>query len=190
MHNNWSRSRVAPLLCAGVAGIALVDGAVRHPVAPGVLTRWASTGTTVLARPWRLFTSVLLTSGPRMTLGICLAFVGIAFAEIRVGWRTTVLAGGLGTVAGTVVCDLALLGAAAAGNAAATVAARAPDFGASAVTVGALGAAAVTLGWPGRVLLAIVALNGIVIHHTLADWEHVVAFGVGAGTGTIARRSR
>ena len=125
-----------------------------------------------------------------MTIGICLAFVGIAFAEVRVGWRTTVLAGAAGTVVGTVVCDVVLLMAAAAGNAAASATARAPDFGASAVTVGALGAAAVTLGWLGRILLAIVALNGIVIHHTLADWEHVVAFGVGAATGTFADGAR
>ena len=103
--------RVAPALCAAVAGIALVDGAVRHQVAPAIVAQWASTATTLVKRPWRLFTSVLLTSGPRMTIGICLAFVGIAFAEMRVGWWTTLLAGAAGTVVGTVVCDVVLLGA-------------------------------------------------------------------------------
>jgi hypothetical protein len=61
----------------------------------------------------------------------------------------------------------------------------APDFGASAVTVGAVGALSVTLGWWMRVALVLLMLNGVVLHHTLADWEHVVAFGVGAAGGLL-----
>ena len=121
-----------------------------------------------------------------MTLGICLAFIGIAFAELRLGARTTLLAGAAGTVVATVACDVVLLGAAWMGSQAARVAADAPDFGASAVTVGAVGAAAVTFGWWGRVALAVIALNGLVLHHTLADWEHLVAFGVGTLCGALA----
>jgi hypothetical protein len=177
--------RVAPLFAAAVLAVALADGALHHATPHAVIDRWASSGSTLATRPDRLFTSVLLTSGPRMTLGICLAFAGIAFAELRVGSRTTLLAGAAGTVVATVACDLVLLTAAWMGSQAARAAASAPDFGASAVTVGALGAASMTLGWWGRVALAVLALNGIALHHTLADWEHVVAFGVGALCGAL-----
>jgi hypothetical protein len=89
--------RVAPLLAASVLGVAVADGALRHPTPHAVVTRWASTGSTIATRPYRLATSVLLTSGPRMTLGICLAFVCVAVAELRIGWRVTLIAGAVGT---------------------------------------------------------------------------------------------
>jgi hypothetical protein len=49
----------------------------------------------------------------------------------------------------------------------------------SAVVAGVAGALAATLPpWP-AVALAVAMLHGVVIHHSLPDWEHVVAFAAG-----------
>lgn len=176
-----------PALAISVACVAAIDGGFVHPVPRRVLRTWASTATTLLSRPWRIGTSVLLTSGPKMTAGTIgvLLVVGLA-TETRVGWRAASLAGAAGTVVATVACDLALLGAAALGSSAAWTAAREPDYGISAVTAGMAGALAATLPARAAVVVAVVMLNGLVVHHQLADWEHLVAFAV--GFGVILRR--
>lgn len=172
--------RFAPGLAAAVSAVALADGAWRHRTPHRVLAHWSSTAATVGSHPARLITSIFLTSGPRMSAGICLAFVGVAFAEHRLGWRRALRCGLVGTIVATLVCDVVLLVAARAGVHAAQVAAHTLDFGASAVTAGALGGAALTLRGIGRVLLALAVLNGLLITHGLADFEHLVAFAVGA----------
>jgi hypothetical protein len=140
--------RLAPGLAAIVSGVALADGAWWHRTPHAVLARWAPTATTVTTAPHKLLTSVFLTSGPRMTAGICLAFAGVALAEARLGWRRALLCGLAGTVVATLACDAALLLAAHAGVPSAGVAARTLDYGASAVTAGVVGGAATTFaGW-------------------------------------------
>jgi hypothetical protein len=177
------RPRVVPALAVAVSLVAVLDGAATHPAPRWVLRRWASTATTVATRPWRLGTSVLLTSGPRMTVGVVAILLAVGLpAEWRVGARAAALAGVAGTVVATVVCDAVLLGAAAFGSHAALAAARAPDYGVSAVTAGLAGALAATVPAPVAVILALVMLNGVAVHHGLADWEHVVAFSTGWAT--------
>lgn len=162
-----------------VVGVAAVDGALgRGRTSPRVLRRWSSTATTVASGPWRTITSIPLTSGARMTAGMCVVIVVLfGLAEWCVGWRTALAAGVAGTVLATLVCDVVLVAA----GAAASATAHAPDFGPSAVTAAAAGAVARngTATW--AIVLAVVTLNGVVVHHQLPDWEHVVAFVVGFG---------
>ena len=58
------------------------------------------------------------------------------------------------------------------------------DYGASAVTAGAGGALVAVLGMRRVRWFAIVwVIGGLVLHHQLADWEHVGSFVVGGGLG-------
>lgn len=168
---------VTCVFVALVVALAAVDGALtRGRTSAAVLRRWSSTAVTVPARPWRVLTSIPLTSGVRMTAGMALVIVVLfGLAERFVGWRTALVAGVAGSVVATLVCDVALVASASA-------AAHTLDFGPSAVTAGAAGALARAIPVPLAVVLAVVTLNGVVIHHQLPDWEHVVAFTVGLGT--------
>jgi hypothetical protein len=166
--------------CAFVAlvvALAAVDGALtRGRTSPAVLRRWSSTAVTVRSHPWRVLTSIPLTSGLRMTAGIGVVIVVLfGLAERFVGWRTALVAGLAGSVLATLVCDVGLV-------AMASPTARVLDFGPSAVTAGAAGALARAVPVPLAVVVAVVTLNGVVLHHQLPDAEHLVAFAVGLGT--------
>jgi hypothetical protein len=160
-----------------VVAIAAVDGALTPGrTSAAVLRRWSSTAVTVPAHPWRVLTSIPLTSGLRMTVGMGVVIVVLfGLAERFVGWRAALVAGVAGSVVATLVCDVALV-------ASASSTAHTLDFGPSAVTAGAAGALARVTPVPLAIVLAIVTLNGVVLHHQLPDWEHVVAFTVGLGT--------
>lgn len=169
--------RLGPLAAAVVAAVAVADGAVVHRVAPSVLARWASTAATIGSRPWRLVTATFLTDGPHMTVTVCAGLlVSLAFAERRLGARPALVAGVAGSLVGTLVCDLVLLAGAGLHIPAAETAATRPDFGASAISAGAAGAVARTLPLPAAAVVAFLTLNGLVVNHTLADWEHLAAF--------------
>jgi hypothetical protein len=169
--------KATPFLAGGVAGLAVADGAAFHRAGRGVVTRWSSSATTLAARPWRLLSSLAITDSPRMTTTIVfMLVVGFGYAEHRLGWRRAMAVGVAATLVGTGVCDIAVLLGGAMGVGNARVAAVTPDYGASAFVVGAVGAAAAGLTrWQG-VAVAVVALNGVVLHLALAVWEHLVAF--------------
>jgi hypothetical protein len=162
--------------------VASIDGALHGRASPHAIAQWSSTATSIASKPWRTVTSIPLTSGPRMTVGMCIVIVALfGVTEYRLGWRAATIAGVAGSVIATLACDVALLGGAAVGIAGASATARAGDFGPSGVTAAAAGALARSLTWPGAIGLGLVTLNGLVVHHQLADWEHLVAFAVGAG---------
>lgn len=181
------------LLAAGtVVAAALVDGSAWHRTDPVVLAHLASSATTLASQPWRLITSLIVTSGPRMTLTVALGLLAsLTAAQWRLGPRRAVLAALAGSLVATVACDLALLAGSAAGSSAAARAARAPDFGASGLSAGAAGALARSVRPVPAALIAVATLNGLALNHTLADWEHLVAFFVGwlLPTTTWAPRS-
>lgn len=183
----------AGLLAASVVvAVALADGSAWHRTDPALLAHFGSTATTLATKPWRLITSLLLTSGPRMTATVALGLVtSLTAAEWRVGTRRALVAGVVGSLVATIVCDIALLGGRATGNLAAARAARTPDFGASGLSTGAAGALARSVRPMLATLIALITLNGLVLNHTLADWEHLVAFAVGwvLPVSPCARRS-
>jgi hypothetical protein len=167
-------------LAAAVAGTGLADGALHHSVPPDVLGRFAPTAETAATRPWLLLSAIVLTRDPKMLAVACAGVVVlVGWAEHRVGWARALAAGIGGSLVATLVCDAVLLVGAGAGFAAARQAAASADYGVSAVVAGAAGALACTLPpWP-AVALTVAMLNGLVVHHSLPDWEHVVAFAVG-----------
>jgi hypothetical protein len=182
------RVRLAPVLSGAVAAVAFADGAWRRHIGAALLARWSSTATTVLTRPWRLATSVFITRDPKMVLGACLILLlAIGVTELWIGWRRALVAAVAGTVLGTVVIDIVLLAARAAGSTAAAGAAATPDYGASAMSAGAIGALAGAFRWPASLVLGALMLNGVALHHALPDWEHLVAFTTGF---LLARRWR
>lgn len=94
-----------------VVAVALADGSAWHRTDPALLARFGSTATTLATQPWRLITSLLLTSGPRMTATVALGLVAsLTAAEWRVGTRRALVAGVVGSLVATIVCDIALLG--------------------------------------------------------------------------------
>jgi hypothetical protein len=162
--------------------VASIDGALHGRASAHAIAQWSSTATSIASKPWRTLTSIPLTSGPRMTVGMCVVIVVLfGVTEYRLGWRAATIAGVAGSVVATLVCDVAILGGVAAGVAGAAATAHAVDFGPSGVTAAAAGALARSLTWPGALGLAVLTLNGLAVHHQLADWEHLVAFLVGAG---------
>lgn len=168
------------LAATAVVVVALADGSAWHRADPALLAHFGSTATTLAAQPWRLVTSLFLTSGPRMTLTVALGLVAsLTAAEWRLGTRRALAAGVVGSLIGTIVCDVALLGGRATGHLAAARAAQTPDFGASALSAGAAGALARSVRPMLATLVALATLNGLVLNHTLADWEHLVAFAFG-----------
>jgi hypothetical protein len=173
-------SPVGLLTAAVVVGVALVDGSAYHRVDPTLLARFASTATTLGTRPWRLATSLVITSGPRMTVTVAAGLVAsLTAAAHRLGGRRALVGSVVASTVATIVCDLGLLVGRALGNPAAALAARAPDFGASALSAGAAGALARSVRPVLAAAIAVATLNGLLVNHTLADWEHLVAFGVG-----------
>jgi hypothetical protein len=167
---------VTCVFVALVVAVAAVDGALSDGrTSPAALERWSSTALTAPSRPWRVLTSIPLTSGLRMTAGMAVVIAALfGLAEHVVGWRTALVAGLAGSVAATLVCDVALV-------AMRSPTAHALDFGPSAVTAGAAGALARRAPVPLAVAVAVVSLNGLVLHHQLPDAEHLVAFVVGLG---------
>ena len=129
----------------------------------------------------RLLTSTLLTRDIFMTISIVLSLlvtVGayeVIAGHLRVGVVAviTAVAGPVGVAAG-----LGALSAAGIGWASGPMATV--DIGASAMVAGASGALAIAIGQR-RVTaaLALFILGGLLMHHQLADWEHLVAFPVG-----------
>lgn len=168
---------VTCVFVAVVVAVAAVDGALTNGrTSAAALKRWSSTAVTVRSHPWRVLTSIPLTSGLRMTAGMGVVIaVLFGLAEHFVGRRTALVAGLAGSVAATLVCDVGLV-------AMRSPTAHALDFGPSAVTAGAAGALARRAPVPLALVVAVVTLNGVVLHHQLPDAEHVVAFIVGLGT--------
>lgn len=177
---------VSLTIIATVSGVALMTRAFWHPTDPAVLNRWATSGESWPTHPWKLFSSMVLTDGPRMTLGLLLVMVFVALtAERKLDLRTAIIVAVGGSIFATFASDLGLALLSAIGNASAAHALDALDFGPSAMTAGLAGAGAARMSLPWALGLAVVMLNGVVIHHGLADVEHVMAFGFGAGVARM-----
>jgi enterochelin esterase-like enzyme len=145
-------------LADGFSGRALVNG---HP---GVLL-----SSTLLTRDLFMLTSMSISL--IVTLG--------TFEVVAGSLRATALAIG-GAVLGPVAVTAGLGGLSALGASWAAKSLSTVDIGASAVVAAASGAVAgrvrdrrLTIG------LLLFLLGGLIVHHRLADWEHLLVFGPG-----------
>jgi enterochelin esterase-like enzyme len=132
-----------------------------------------------------LATSQLLTRDPFMAISIvCSLVLMLGFYEAIAGSARALVVTAVTAVTGPLaVAGVLVLGQAlGSGWAARTLSTL--DYGASAVTAGAGGALVAVLGRRGvRICAVLWVLGGLVVHHQLADWEHLASFVVGYGLG-------
>jgi hypothetical protein len=186
------RAPVFPWVAVGLAGAvvatAVVTGAYTHEV-PARLGAWAGTGwpTLLAGRWWTLGTSFLLTRDWFMasTMPLCL-FLGLAPYERRAGHTRTFLVAAVGHVTGTVIVALAFAPFALTHVGVLVRAADNVDYGGSMAIAAGLGA---LVGFVGdrrltRIAIAI-AVGGLLLHHQMADWGHVVALPLGYAVARV-----
>jgi enterochelin esterase-like enzyme len=173
------------------AVVAVLAAAVRFHVPGGQLPltvtyRYAFTPRSPVTGGWsRLISSQVLTRDTFMLISIVVSLiVTLGIYEAVAGHsRATAVAVVTGLVGPLGVAAALGIGAAlGSGFAARTL--STPDFGASAITAGAGGALVAVLGWRRLRYVAVAfVLGGLVFHHQLADWEHLVSFTTGYGLG-------
>ena len=180
------RAPVFPWVALGLAGAviatAVVTGAYVHEV-PARLGAWAGTGwpTLLAGRWWTLGTSFVVTRDWFMasTMPLCL-LLGLVPYERRAGHGRTFLVAVVGHVTGTVIVALVFAPLALTHVGMLEHAANNVDYGGSMAIAAGLGA---LVGFVHdrrltRVAVAL-ALGGLVLHHQMADWGHVVALPLG-----------
>jgi hypothetical protein len=180
------RAPVFPWVAVGLAGAvvatAVVTGAYVHEV-PTRLGTWAGTGwpTLLAGRWWTLGTSFLLTRDWFMasTMPVCL-LLGLVPYERRAGHTRTFVVAALGHITGTVIVALAFAPFALTHVGVLVRAADNVDYGGSMAIAAGLGALVGFVGDRRLTRLAIaLAVGGLLVHHQMADWGHVVALPLG-----------
>lgn len=180
------RAPVFPWVALGLAGsvvfTAVVTGAYRHEV-PARLGDWAGTGwpTLLAGRWWTLGTSFVLTRDWFMatSMPLCL-LLGLAPYERRAGHTRTFLVAAVGHVTGTVIVALAFAPFTLTHVGVLVRAADNVDYGGSMAIAAGLGALVGCVGDRRLTRVAVaVAIGGLLVHHQMADWGHVVALPLG-----------
>ncbi len=179
---------ITVLIIAAIITTAWRTGVFHHDLTLTAEYQYAYSGRQIQAGHWsNLFTNQLLTRNTFMALSICLSmlvFLGLyeALAGSVRSVVVVVVCGIIGPLGVEAVLGLAnVLGSSWAANTLSTL-----DFGASAVTAGAGGALVALLRWRWlRILGVIFVLGGLVLHHQLADWEHLISFIFGFGLGIL-----
>ncbi len=153
--------------------------------------QWAFSGSGLLAGQWStVVTSQFLTRDLFMAISIPVSLaVMLGAYEVLAGTIRAAIVAAASAVAGPGLVTAAL-GVGSALNvefASRTLATL--DYGASAMTAGGGGAlvAIVRNRWLTRGAVVFV-VSGLVVHHELADWEHLGAFPVGLGLGWLLDR--
>jgi S-formylglutathione hydrolase FrmB len=173
---------VTVALITAVGTTAWRLGVFGHELALRTSLRYGFSGRALSQGRWgTVLTSQFLTRDAFMAVSICVSLlIMLGSYEMLAGSRRAMVvavacgAGGPLVVAGLLGIGSAL-GVPFAGKTLSTI-----DFGASAITAGGAGAAIGLLGR--RWLLGaacLFVLGGLVLHHQLADWEHLVSFPLG-----------
>jgi S-formylglutathione hydrolase FrmB len=177
-----ARPVVTALSLGAVAATAVRYHVFTHGLPLMAAFRYGFSGRALLNGNWgRLVTSELLTRDTFMVVSMMLSLaVMLGLYETIAGSARAALIAVVAGLAAPAVVGAALglgsaLGFGFAGRTLSTM-----DYGASAVTAGAGGALIASLGWAGLRRAAVVfVVGGLLLHHQLADWEHLVAFPVG-----------
>jgi enterochelin esterase-like enzyme len=179
---------VTTVAIAAVLGTAVHEGVFHHELPLDVAFRYGFSGRAIGMGHWStVVTSQFLTRDPFMAISIAVSLaVMLGVYEMVAGtWRATVVAvvtacaGPLLVAAGLGLGSI--LGNEFAGRTLSTL-----DYGGSAVTAGAGGALVAVLGMRRlRWFAAFWVLVGLLAHHQIADWEHLVAFTTGYGLGSL-----
>jgi len=137
-----------------------------------------------------LLTSQLLTRDHFMFTSMILSLaVMLGGYEMLAGSKRAAFVALAGAIAGPGIVTLVLGAGSALHNDFATRTLSTLDYGASAITAAAGGALVATLGrrWL-RWGAVVFVVGGVVLHHQMADWEHLVACPVGFGLASLLNR--
>jgi predicted esterase len=189
----WHLPYVTATLVAAVTATAIRFGVLHHELPLVIAYRYGFSGRALISGQWgTVLTSVVLTRNWFMTASIVVSLaVMLGGYEVRVGSARA----GAVALASAVIAPVAVGAGLGVGSALGTgFAQRAVstlDFGASTVTAGGGGALVADLGVRRlRAAAALFLLVGLVAHHQMADWEHLVAAPLGYGMAHgFARRA-
>lgn len=184
---------VTAALAAAVLAVGLRYGVFAHELPATAALRFGFSGRRLAAGDWRtLLTSQLLSRDGFMATSIVLSLVVMmGLYEVVAGHLRAAVVAGTTAAAGPILTATAAGLGSAFGSSWAAHALSTIDYGASAVTAGAGGAlVAVLHDRRLRVGAALWVLGGLVVHHQLADWEHLFSFVVGFGLGWLLGRPR
>jgi S-formylglutathione hydrolase FrmB len=180
-------------LMAVVLAVAFHHGVFGHELSLDVAVRYGLSGRGLQNGDWRaLATSQLLTRDGFMATSIAVSLLVMLGAyEAVVGHLRAAMVAIVGAVSGPLLTAAAAGVGSALGNHWAAAALSTLDYGASAITAAAGGALVAVLGHRKLRILAVVwVIGGLVLHHQLADWEHLFSFTVGYGLGLVLGRPR
>jgi len=180
-------------LMAAVLAVAFHYGVFGHELSLDVAVRYGLSGRGLQNGDWRaLGTSQLLSRDGFMATSIAISLLLMLGAyEAVAGHLRAAVVAVVGAVSGPLLTAAAAGVGSALGNRWAAAALSTLDYGASAITAGAGGALVAVLGYRKLRIFAMVwVIGGLVLHHQLADWEHLFSFTVGYGLGVILGRPR
>lgn len=149
------------------------------------------TGRGLLAgRYYTLLSSLLLAPNRFVLASVALSLVvTLGLYEVLVGSGRAALVAVTAVAAGRLVVPLVLAGGSALKVDFAAQALSTLEYGASVITAGAAGALVTFLerrwlSWTS----ALIVLGGVIVHHHLVDWEHLVAYSFGVAVTRTPRR--
>ena len=152
--------------------------------------RYGYSGRGLLTGHWpTIFTSQLLTRDVFMAVSIALSLlVMLGPYEVLAGARRTLVVVGAAAVAAPVMVTAVLAFGSGRHLDVASRSLSTLDYGASAITAAGAGAAIAMIGNRRLLWAAIIfVFGGLVLHHQLADWQHLVAFPVGYGLAVLQK---
>ncbi len=153
-----------------------------------VAFRYGYSGRALSMGRWStLLTSQFLTRNAFMAVSIALSLaLMLGLYEAIAGTKRALVVATVSAVAGPLLVAGVLGVGSSLGYSFASRTLSTLDYGASAVTAGAGGALVAVLGMRRLRWFAIVwVVGGVLLHHQIADWEHVGSFAVGFGLGRL-----
>jgi enterochelin esterase-like enzyme len=181
---------VSAVIVAAVVATGIRFGVVHHNLPLSVAYRSGFSGRALLAgRFHTVLSSQLLTrDGFMLTSIVASLAVMLGGYEMLAGSRPAAIVAVTGAIAGPVVVALVLSAGSGFHMGFASRTLSTLDYGASAVTAAAGGA---LVGFLDRRWLRIGAVafvvGGLLLHHQMADWEHLVAFPLGYAIASSPR---
>ena len=179
---------VTVVAIVAVLATAVHNSVFHHELALDVAFRYGFSGRAIAMGHWAtVATSQLLTRDPFMAISIVLSLaLMLGVYEMVAGWWRALVVTIVCALAGPLIVAAGLGIGAVLGNGFAGRTLSTLDYGASAVTAGAGGALVAVLAMRRLRWFAIFwVVVGLVAHHQLADWEHLVSFTTGYGLGRL-----
>lgn len=175
---------------AAVLATGIRFGVVHHNLPLTIAFRSGFSGRSLLAgRFHTVLSSQLLTRDGFMLMSILASLaVMLGGYEMLAGSRPAAIVAVSGAIAGPVVVALVLAAGSALNIGLAARTLSTLDYGASAITAAAGGGLVAVLDrrWL-RMAAVVFVVGGLVLHHQMADWEHVVAFPLGYAIASSPR---